>query len=91
MVRNSFSFDLKTFKETDILIKVGIPFQSFAPKYFIDLRPYRNVFLMDWKMSPTRTKKTGKYLGNPRIFLGNFWGIILGFLGKKKLGKRANS
>ena len=34
-MRNSFSFDLKILKETDILIKVVIPFQSLAPKYFV--------------------------------------------------------
>jgi len=45
-MRNSFSFDLKILKETDNLIKVGMLFQSLAPKYFIDLRAYRNVFLM---------------------------------------------
>ena len=39
-------------RETDILIKVGMLFQSLAPKYFIDLRLCRNVFLMDGKMSP---------------------------------------
>jgi len=52
-MRNSFSFDLKILKETDNLIKVGMLFQSLAPKYFIDLRAYRNVFLMVKNITPS--------------------------------------
>ncbi len=45
-MKNSFNFDLKVFKEAETLIKAGIQFQSLASIYFIDLSPYRNVFLM---------------------------------------------
>ena len=50
-MRNSFSFDLKILKKVDILVKVGMSFQSLTPRY-IDLRPFKNVFLEGWKILP---------------------------------------
>ena len=44
---------------------MGAVFRYFAIKKFLKSQ----ICLL-------RTKKAGKYLGNPRIFVGNFWGNL---------------
>ena len=60
-------------------------FMAFCPRRlyyvmnFMAICPRRLYYVMNFMA--TRTKKNGKYLGNPRIFLGKYVPCFLGFLG----------